>query len=898
MSKLVQNIQSSGVSAFPKTEAVPGILGKRGSASGSPLSTGGFAGPLESPISLKGPVAGGVAAGVSTGGFSGPLGGIANAGGGGGGGTPPDANREWFTFACQKESFSVYSFTGTEEICRPYEFSIELVSLSASEDLTSLLGTPGCLSIADRSGGIRKMHGLIRNMEQLHTANRYTHYRCVVVPKLWFLGQITDHRIFQRKSVVDILSLILQEQGFTGEDFEFKIGGTYDPRNYCVQYGENTLHFITRLCEEEGIFFYFEHTDASHKLCFSDQAGGPMISGESSIRFFPGSGQRQDTSVISRLTFQKGVNSNAAAFRDWNFSRPKLDLNIEDREEDPQKAPVPPNMHLEQYRFPHFYDLQKSGKRYVKLQLERQLTFAQSISCRSDISRFLPSFTFDLHSHPRQEINDTWWISGVYHHGEQPGVLQHEAPDGRGHFYESTVVAIPAKTRFIPALDHAKPRIVGSQVAIVTGPPGEDIYPDKHGRVKVQFFWDREGQWDDDTSCWIRVAQGASSGQFGSIAIPRIGDEVVVSFLEGDPDRPLITGRVFNEMNQPPQGLPGNKTQTGFKSYSSPQSGGFNEFRVEDKAGQEEMFMRTEKDMNVFVKNDWSDQIIADRHQLTGRHTFTRTIGETHRMLEKNRITLLGETDYTVVTTDSILLVQDRDISQSGKETQIASTGVICIAAEQGITLCCGKSVITLTPENISIDSPDIWLNCAFQDPVKITEFEEMTPAPPKGASAGSSPNGGNMPQPMASRTGKPDRSKPFPPPMNPPHPAGLPMDPGLKNNMAFPDGMPVAPLDLPPAPTFVPQIAEKVMAEGVGAAASMAQAAASIEQAVADGRQAIVDTGQAVMDAAKQAVMNEAQRAGAGIMNQLPNTVIRAPDLTTGISGVHTPLIPPKTTK
>lgn len=201
---------------------------------------------------------------------------------------------------------------------------------------------PACLSIADRSGGERLVHGLIREMEQLHTANRFTHYRCSLVPRLWFLGQIRDHRIFQNLSVVEIIQQILKEQGFTADGSSFKLSYSYEPREYCVQYGETDLHFITRLCEEEGIYFYFEHNRDSHCLCFCDREGGPKISGQSDLRFFPGSGQRSDTAVINRLTLHEQVNSNAAAYREWNFRKPRLDLEVRDKEEDKQAAPAPP----------------------------------------------------------------------------------------------------------------------------------------------------------------------------------------------------------------------------------------------------------------------------------------------------------------------------------------------------------------------------------------------------------------------------------------------------------------------------------------------------------------------------------------------------------------------------
>ncbi|MDR2819601.1 MAG: type VI secretion system tip protein VgrG, partial [Desulfovibrio sp.] len=481
----------------------------------------------------------------------------------------PDADTSWFTFTAQSGppgGFAVYEFSGMEGVCKPYEFQIELVSRSANVDITALLGTPACLSIADRSGGTRLVHGLISQMQQLHTANAFTHYQCVLVPRLWFLGQITDHRIFQNLSVVEIIQRILREQGFKDEEIFFELFYTYKAREYCVQYGETVLHFITRLCEEEGIYFYFEHTENLHCLHLRDYKGGSNIAGEWDIRFFPGSGQVADTAVISRLDLYHGVKSNASMYKEWNFQTPKLDITAKEREPDIQKAPVPPGMLLEQYQYPHLYDERDRGNRYARLQLDRQLTFSKWIECESDVTRFLPGYTFSLHSHPRDDANRDWWIVSVEHRGEQPEVLEHESPDDRGLYYKAKVKALPDDTRFVPETKHKKVRIDGLQSAIVTGPANEEVYCDEYGRVKVQFHWDRLGQHDETTTCWVRVADTWAGTNFGFIQVPRIGQEVMVEFMEGDPDRPVITGRVYNAALRPPWQLPQQKTLSGIQS--------------------------------------------------------------------------------------------------------------------------------------------------------------------------------------------------------------------------------------------------------------------------------------------------------------------------------------------
>ncbi len=482
-----------------------------------------------------------------------------------------------------------------------------------------------------------------------------------------------------------------------------------------MQYGETDLHFITRLCEEEGIYFYFEHKADAHCLCFCDREGGPKIPGQSDLRFFPGSGQRSDTAVINRLALHESVNSNAAAYREWNFRKPRLDLEVSDHESERDKAPAPPGMLLEQYAYPHLYQLRKPGERYAKLRLARQLTFRQWIDCTSDVARFLPSYVFSIDDHPRTALNARWWVVAVRHEGRQPGVLEHEAPDGRGLHYASRVTAIPEMTRFIPAPEHPKNLILDKQTAHVTGPKGEEIYPDKYGRVKVQFHWDREGQYNEKTSCWVRASQEWAGGKYGAMAIPRIGHEVVVSFLEGDPDRPLITGRVYHELNMPPYELPAHKTRTVFKSMSTPgaegEARGFNEFRVEDKKGREEIYVHAEKDVNAHVKNDWKEHILHDRHRTVDNFTYALTRGETHETLKQQRKTELFANDNRTVHADSHTQVDGKWLGKAGTEIHLEGGLKIVLEAGAELTLKAGGSWLTINGAGVSADGAAVCLN-------------------------------------------------------------------------------------------------------------------------------------------------------------------------------------------
>lgn len=481
------------------------------------------------------------------------------------------ANTSWFTFATsivQTMPLSVYSFSGKETLNEPFAFEIELVSRSSELHFDTYIGKEGLLTINDRSGKTRHVHGFIRQISYQYSRNNYSHYRCSLVPRLWFLSETQDHKIYQGKTVIEIIEDVLRKHTFTEGSYSFKLRekDKYPVREYCVQYGESDLHFLTRLCEEEGIYYFFEHTDNSHCLCFSDAPDGPGIPGESTLLFHSGIGSVPDTAVVSTMRLTHRVNSNACTYKEWNFTKPSLPLLMEDRETEWAQAPTPSGTRLETYQHPHLYQTQKEGQRYVKLQLQRQITYREWAEGKSDVSRMLPGYTFTLTEHPRSDVNRRWWLVSVSHEGEQPGVLENEAPSERGFMYSSTFTAIPASTRFVPEIKHRKVRIDAVQSAIVTGPHGEEVYTDEFGRVKVQFHWDRLGALNENTTCWVRVSTEHAGNNFGSITLPRIGQEVLVEFLEGDPDRPLVTGRGYNRHKMPPWQLPEQKTLTGFQT--------------------------------------------------------------------------------------------------------------------------------------------------------------------------------------------------------------------------------------------------------------------------------------------------------------------------------------------
>lgn len=644
---------------------------------------------------------------------------------------PLDANQSRFTFSAASANYAVYAFRGTERVNEPFEFTIHFISENSNLPTASLLGMEGTLTVADRSGKSRFVHGIISQIRQLHTGIRFTHYQCLLVPRLRFLQECVGHRIYQRMDVKQIIDDILTRQKFAPELYELRLSGTYKLREYCTQYGESDYHFLCRLCEEEGIAFFFEHTENRHCLVFTDSAGGPPITGEADIRFYPGSGTVADAPVISRVTHQQRINGDRAAYRDWNAMAPTDNLDVSRSETDRNKAPTPTAMTLETYRYPHIYQERKDGEHYAEIQLARQLVFREWLEGTTDASRMTPGQVFSMHEHPRADLNRQWWLYEVVHQGDQPGVLEEEAPEERGHRYTASFAAIPAQTRFVPEIRHEKRRVVGVQSALVAGPSSEEVHTDKYGRIKVCFFWDRRDLDNETATCWLRVAQGWSGNGFGTLALPRVGSEVLVSFEEGDPDRPIVTGRTYHAKMRLPCDLPASKTVTVLRSSSSPGGEGFNELRIEDKKGEEEIRVHAEKDMTLYAGNDWNDYVKNERHSTVKKNIYLEVQGETHAYHKKNRKTELGAGEHITIHGARHEQLDKSWLVNTNKEIHFKAGAKIVLDAGTEFTIKAGSNFIKLDPSGVHIKGTIVGLNSGGS-PGRVTSPDPQLPDIPK----------------------------------------------------------------------------------------------------------------------------------------------------------------------
>lgn len=529
----------------------------------------------------------------------------------------PLLDRFLFEVTGLSQTLRVVRFAGREGLSELFHFEIVL----ASEDgiaAADVVGKTALLSLKTDEGELRYVHGIVSRFVCGDSGKKLTLYHLTLVPKPWRLLHRQDCRIFQEQTAPEILESVFKTAGLaSGDDYSLSLQKTYTKREYCVQYRESDWAFACRLMEEEGIHYFFEHSDGKHVLTLGDNAEvHPPIAGEATLPFRPPLGALSDAEHVSRLHYSEEVRPGKMTLRDFDFKKPSLLLEgVSEGAEDTD---------LEVYDHPGDYEVPADGTALAKIRLEEATVWKKRGDGDSACRRFVPGRKFTLSEHGREALNQEWLITHVDHRGAEP--LGGESASEATIPYENRFEVIPATVPFRPPVITPRPTVRGVQSAIVVGPAGEEIHTDEHGRVKVHFHWDRLGKKDDKDSCWIRVSQVWAGEAWGAMHIPRIGHEVLVDFMDGDPDRPIIVGRVYHGTNVPPYALPANKTRSTIKSNSTPGGGGSNELRFEDKAGSEEIYLHGQKDWTILIEND-KNQTIGHDETLTVKHDRTAKIG-------------------------------------------------------------------------------------------------------------------------------------------------------------------------------------------------------------------------------------------------------------------------------
>ncbi|MFJ2714652.1 type VI secretion system tip protein TssI/VgrG [Pseudomonas sp. NPDC087346] len=513
-----------------------------------------------------------------------------------------------------RHDFKVLAFDGDEAISSLYTIRIKLVSERADIDLEGLLSQPAFLQFGFNNEGI---HGRIEDVSVGETGRRLTHYQLTLVPALHYLQFSHDQRVFQQRTVQQIIAQVFKDHGIQGDAFTFHVTPN-PPRDYCTQYAESDFEFIQRLCAEDGIAWHHQHSADGHLLVFTDdQVFLPTLG---ATPYQQDTGMIAEHPVVSRFSVRNSTRTSTVTRRDYDLKRPGLLL------ESRFTAEFTPA--LEDYRYPLLIENEKRGKQIARQALERHRSDYELGEGESDQQNLRCGHLFDLTEHPRKQCNDLWLLLSVQHDGRQPQVLEEsitseiKAADGFTQGYRNTFSVIPAEVVFRPPLPARRPPLV-AQTARVTGPAHEEIYCDEFGRVKIELPWDRAELNSERSSCWVRVATGWAGDHFGAVTLPRIGMEVVVTFLEGDPDKPLITGCVANKSTLPPYSLPDHKTRTVLRSHSSPHTGGYNELSIEDRAGQELIYLRAQRDLAQKIGNSIQLEVGNERRETINGNSHT-----------------------------------------------------------------------------------------------------------------------------------------------------------------------------------------------------------------------------------------------------------------------------------
>lgn len=605
----------------------------------------------------------------------------------------------------------VASFRGSEGMSYLFQFELELVSEDPEIDFAKVVNQQAVITIEGQEEP-RYVHGIVRRFEQGAQGNRFTHYHAWVVPKLWWLRNRLDCRIFQDKKIQEIIEEVLAGAGLTKDDYYISLEENHPKRTYCVQYRETDLAFIERLMEDEGVFYYFEHDDHKHTMVVGDSSSAyGEIPGDDTLPFVLTTGAVADMEHISRFVYTEGVSAGELVLRDFNFKKPGTNLEVSGEADQYGELSV--------YDYPGEYKDPERGKTLKEIRIQELVAGRKRASGTTASPRIAPGQHFALDKHPRDSFNQKYLITHVAHDGIEPQALEEEG--GGASHYSNDFECIPLDVVYRPGRKTPKPLMEGPQTAIVVGPSNEEIYTDEFGRVKVQFFWDRLGKRDENSSCWVRVSQAWAGAGWGAMFLPRIGQEVIIDFLEGDPDHPVITGRLYDGMNRPPYPPNKEKTKSTIKSNSSKGGGGSNELRFEDKKGNEEIYLHAEKDFNETVKNSSSTSVGADCSiTVGGSHTETIKKDANIKISDGNlsHDVVSGTATYHVMSdvtenydaTQSTTVKEDITIKSTGGAISVISNSAdIKIDAARKITLHAGASKIEMDSSGkISIEGKDV----------------------------------------------------------------------------------------------------------------------------------------------------------------------------------------------
>ena len=560
------------------------------------------------------------------------------------------------------------SFKYVEQLGKVFELNAELVSPKEDIDFSAIVGKNVTVRLNSDTGQARFFNGYVARFAQVGSQGLYSKYHATIVPWLWFLKRRTNCRSFQNKTVPEMIKQVFRDAGYT--DFKEKLNGSYQPWEYCVQYRESDFNFVARLMEHEGIYYYFEHAEGSHKLVLADAPSSHSTGeGSATLVYRPQTGL-SDREYVYDFQAEQEVQPGSYATTDYNFKIPRTSLFARAQAADAQDTSS-----FEVFEYPGEYEQQSEGTSIAKVRVEELQSQGWRGHGRTNARGLCAGSKFTLQEYPRDSFNKEYLLTyvSVSVTGDSFGT---GGGGQSGEFFSCFINVIDAQTQFRAPRSARKPLIQGPQTAIVVGPKGEEIYTDQYGRIKIQFHWDRYGKADENSSCWVRVSQSAWAGKnWGSIYIPRIGQEVIVEFLDGDPDLPIVTGRVYNGDCMPPYDLPAEKTKTTLKSNSSKGGQGFNELRFEDNKGSEQIFLHAEKDLEIRVKDSVMETIDGERHLTVNEHQFEHVEKDKHVTVKGDCNTKVSGSHSSTIEGDAIHALNGALTFSIGKDQILKISG-------------------------------------------------------------------------------------------------------------------------------------------------------------------------------------------------------------------------------
>jgi type VI secretion system secreted protein VgrG len=651
------------------------------------------------------------------------------------------------------------SLSLSEELGRLFSLEIAAASERGNLKADDLLGKGVSVELKCPRGGVRYFHGFVSRFSRVpRPGTRYFSYHLTAVPWLWFLTRHSDCRIFQNKKLEDILRDVFGRRGFS--DFKFQLSGNYTPWEYCVQYRETDFNFVSRLMEQEGVYYYFEHEKDKDTAVFADSPGAhqPFPKYEKLTFSALTSIHEHDQEHVYDWVAEGRHHSGKYLHTDYHFPTPNADLKAP--ESNPGKFA---HSDFEIFDYPGEYDKRSDGEQWSRVRMEELRADRETFQGGGDVTGLATGRKFTLSEGPNPvDIGHYLVIASSI--DLQSNIYESGTSGEMGESYHCTFTAIKAADQFRPARVTPKPSMQGVQTAVVTGPKGEEIYTDKYGRVKVQFFWDREGKKDENTTCFIRVAEPWAGKRWGSIFTPRIGQEVVVSFLEGDPDQPLIIGSVYNGDQMPPYLGEGRDEKhkhdpkvSGVKSCSTKGGQGYNELRFDDNKGKEQIFIHAEKDLDTLVRNDTRTDVGGSTNLTVG---FQDAQGELHGFVKEKifRTKITHALKTVAVYADEAHGIQ---AGKNGECRQQMMGGTIKATAQQifsvkagmtvlieaGTEIClkCGTNFIQMSPAGIFINGTMVFINSGgTATPAEDIEFPvPLEPDAADNSKSGSPSSGG-----------------------------------------------------------------------------------------------------------------------------------------------------------